>query len=287
MEVVKLGKAITVTLGSFKGGVGKSCNTSMISYHLAKLGYRTLVLDLDPQANSTKILFKTKLAETKIMPTITTSFMTAIVENIDIRKCIHEISENLYILPNAVDFSIYTDYLAKEFKSDKDKVTHLKNLISPLENEYDFILVDVPPTISKYTDNALMMSDYVVIVLQTEELSFDGAMEFIKYLQDLIDLYSVDLDILGILPVLQKNDSKVDQSILNYATEQFDESNMFKTVVKRMERIKRFTMEGIKDEDMHDKRVHAVYKKVTAEFLERLGDEKVAELSHGKETVTK
>lgn len=283
-------KATTVTLANFKGGVGKSVNTSMISYHLAKMGFRTLVIDLDPQAHSTKILFKTKLAETKIMPTITTSFMTAIVENIDVRECIHEISENLYVLPNAVDFSIYTDFLNKEFKKDKDdknKVSHLKNLLSPLKSEYDFILVDVPPTISKYTDNALMMSDYVVIVLQTEELSFDGAMDFIKYLQDLIDLYSVDIDILGILPVLQKNDSKVDQSILNYAIEQFDESNMFNTVVKRMERIKRFTMEGIKNVDMHDKNVHAVYKEVTAEFLKRLGDEKVAELSHGKETVTK
>lgn len=282
-----MGKATTVTLANFKGGVGKSVNTSLIAYHLAKKNFRTLVIDLDPQAHSTKILFKTKLAETKIMPTITTSFMTAIVENIDVRECIHEISENLYVLPNAVDFSIYTDYLSKEYKTDKDKVSHLNALLSPLKNEYDFILIDVPPTISKYTDNALMMSDYVVIVLQTEELSFDGAMDFIKYLQDLIDLYSVDIDILGILPVLQKNDSKVDQSILNYATEQFDESNMFNTVVKRMERIKRFTMEGIKDEDMHDKRVHAVYKEVTSEFLERLGDEKVAELSHGKETVTK
>lgn len=266
-----MNNAITITQLNGKGGVGKTVNTTMLSYHLAKKGYKTLVLDLDPQANSTKILFKTKLYETKKMPTIETSFMKTIVENTDIRKCVHEITDNLYVIPNAVDFSVYIDYLNEKYKSTKDKVFHLDNLIQPLRSEFDFIMIDVPPTISKYTDNAVIASDYVNIILQTEEFSLDGATDFISYMQDLIDEYEIDVDILGVIPVLHKNNSKVDESILEYATERFDQSNMYTNVVKRMERIKRFTMDGIKDNDLHDKRVHAVYKKLTNEFLDRLG----------------
>lgn len=253
-----------------KGGCGKTVNTVMISYHLAKKGYKVLVLDLDPQANSTKILFKTKLHETKKMPTIKTSLMAAIVNKTNVVDCIHEIMSNLYVIPNAVDFSIYNDYLNETYKKNIDKVSHLKNLIEEFKDNFDFIMIDVPPTISKYTDNALVASDYVNIILQTEEFSLDGASEFIRYMQDVVDDYKVDLDILGILPVLQKNNSKIDESILEYAYDRFDESNMFKHVVKRMERIKRFTMDGIKDDDMHDSRVHDVYKKITDEFLERM-----------------
>lgn len=263
--------ATVITNLNGKGGVGKTVNTVMISYHLARRNYKTLVLDFDPQGNSTKTLFKTKLHETQITPAIEISLMKAMVDKVELRKCVHEIKENLYIIPNAVDFSVYEDYLHGLYKDDSfAKMNHLKGLIEPLKSEFDFIMIDVPPTISKYTDNALLASDYVNIILQTEEYSLDGASDFINYMQGMINSYNIDIDILGIIPVLHKNNSKVDESILEYAIDKFDKSNMYNNVVKRMERIKRFTMNGIKDEDLHDKRVHKVYSDLTGELLNRL-----------------
>ncbi|WP_256595573.1 ParA family protein [Listeria grayi] len=64
--------------------------------------------------------------------------------------------------------------------------------------------MDVPPTLSLYTDSALYGSDYTIIVLQTHERSLVGAEAYIKYLQELIDIYKANFDILGVLPVLLK-----------------------------------------------------------------------------------
>ncbi|WP_158179203.1 ParA family protein, partial [Lactiplantibacillus plantarum] len=74
-----------------------------------------------------------------------------------------------------------------------------------------------PPTVSVYTDSALMASDSVIIVLQTQERSYVGAEAFISYLQELVSNYDADFNIAGILPVLLKNNSQVDQSILEQA----------------------------------------------------------------------
>lgn len=97
--------------------------------------------------------------------------------------------------------------------------------------------------------------------LPTQEHSCVGAEAFIPYTQELYDTYKsqVDFDILEILPVLLKNTSKVDQTILEQAKTEFGEENIFNNVIKNMERVKRYDMIGItnpdseKRHDMHDK----------------------------------
>mgnify|MGYP003543143798 FL=1 len=130
----------------------------------------------------------------------------------------------------------------------------------------------MPPTISIITDSALYASNFVVVVLQTQERSLQGAEGFTTYLQTLIDDYDADLDILGILPVLWKNGAAVDIQTLDTAKEIFGEHNIFQQVVKQMERLKRFDMTGITENDMHDKNVIASYIKVATEFIQRLDE---------------
>ena len=94
-------------------------------------------------------------------------------------------------------------------------------------------------------------------------------------MQELLDNYEVNFDILGILPVLLKNNAIVDKSVLKNAKETFGESNLFENIVKNMERLKRYDMTGIIDPevnkkfDVHDMNVHRLYDKVTAELIER------------------
>ncbi|WP_275452553.1 ParA family protein, partial [Escherichia coli] len=83
-------------------------------------------------------------------------------------------------------------------------IVDLKLCNRTIKHDYDFILVDVPPTLSTYTDSALLASDYTIIVLQTQERSLVGAEAYVGYLQELIDNYNADFDILGVLPVLLK-----------------------------------------------------------------------------------
>ena len=268
--------AKVITYGNFKGGTGKTTNSAMMAYVLSKLGYKTLLADLDPQANATALYLRTKQRITNDVVSFDKTLMSAIADE-DLSDIIIEIKDNLYLLPSFADFTSFPLFLEKKFpNSQLERVTFLKGLIDKVKDDYDFILIDIPPTLSTYTDSALLASDYTIIVLQTQERSLVGAEAYIGYLQELIDNYGANFDILGVLPVLLKNNSKVDEATLNTAKEKFGEENLFKNLVKNMERLKRYDIIGIVDSDLggkhdiHDKRVMALYKKVTEEMIRRL-----------------
>lgn len=268
--------AKVITYGNFKGGTGKTTNSAMMAYVLSKLGYRTLLADLDPQANATALYLRTKQRITNDVVSFDKTLMSAIADE-DLSDIIIEIKDNLYLLPSFADFTSFPLFLEKKFpNSQLERVTFLKGLIDKIKDDYDFILIDIPPTLSTYTDSALLASDYTIIVLQTQERSLVGAEAYIGYLQELIDNYGANFDVLGVLPVLLKNNSKVDEATLNTAKEKFGEENLFKNLVKNMERLKRYDIIGIVDSDLggkhdiHDKRVMALYKKVTEEMISRL-----------------
>ena len=269
-----------ITFGNFKGGTGKTTNSCMISYRLAKQGYKVLLADLDPQANATALYLKTKQVQNNEVVKFDNTLMNAI-SNDDISTIVTKIRDNLYLLPSFADFTSYPIFLEKKYPNTDDqykRAKHFSTLLNKIKNDYDYIIIDTPPTVSVYTDSALMASDSVIIVLQTQERSYVGAEAFISYLQELVSNYDADFNIAGILPVLLKNNSQVDQSILEQAEAEFDKDNIFKNVVKNMERLKRYDIIGIVDpdlktqkHDMHDMRVDALYKKITNEFVERVG----------------
>lgn len=265
-----------ITFGNFKGGTGKTTNSAMIAYTLSNLGYKTLLADLDPQANATALYLRTKQRIENNVVTFDKTLMSAISDD-NINDIIINIKKDLYSLPSFADFTSYPLFLEKKFpNSQLERVSYLKSLLDEIKDSYDFILIDVPPTLSSYTDSALLTSDYTIIVLQTQERSLVGAEAYIGYLQELIDNYNAEFDILGVLPVLLKNNSQVDQATLEVATTKFGEANLFNTLVKNMERLKRYDIIGIVDPkidkkaDMHDKRVTALYEEVTNEMLSRL-----------------
>lgn len=266
-------EAIIVTFGNFKGGTGKTTNSTMIAYALSGMGYKVLLCDQDPQANATTLYLKTKAAVTDEIVTFNKTLMAAIQEE-DLGQIVTEVKENLYLLPSFSDFALYPRYLEKKFPSDtSSQVKYFASLIEPLKKDYDFIFIDVPPTISVITDAALYASDFVVVVLQTQERSLQGAEVFTGYLQSLIDEYGANLDIIGILPVLLKNGAAVDLATLENAREIFGPENLFENVVNNMERLKRFDITGITNDDMHDRKVHKSYGVIAEEFINRLESE--------------
>lgn len=264
-------KATTITVGNYKGGVGKTTNTVLIGYTLAKFGIKTLVIDLDPQSNATKALMLTKLSgsDENQITTIDKTLMRGIQEN-NLEDLPIEIFPNLDLLPSFIDFEDFPKYLYQHTNSEREEDYFLSSLLKPVKEDYEMILIDVPPMSIEVTKNAVIASDYVLISLQTQERSLTGAENYIQQLQRLQELYELDLEVVGILPVLQKNRGTVDQYILENAKELFGEENLFNIIVPQMERIKRFDVSGITSEDRHDERVLSLYKEVTIELLERL-----------------
>ncbi|OTN83988.1 hypothetical protein A5819_003538 [Enterococcus sp. 7E2_DIV0204] len=272
--------AVTITFGNYKGGVGKTKNNILIAYELAKKGYKTLVVDLDPQANATTVLLRTKKLHSEEVFSFDKTLMSAIKEG-DITGIETQIMDNLFLLPSYIDFANYVTFLQLQYglveENDpeyeniyKKQIAHFDNLLAPLKEKYDYIFIDVPPTKSSITDSAVLASDYVLIVLQTQELSLDGATEYLKDLQKIATKYNGAFEIVGVLPVLMDGNASLDKFVLSNAESVFGEGNIFENKIPNMARLKRFDNTGITEFDRHDKKVIDLYDLVSDELLERI-----------------
>ncbi len=104
--------------------------------------------------------------------------------------------DNLDIVPANTSFRNLSKILFQKFpENEMAQISYLKQLVEPLKEKYDRIYIDVPPTISDYSDNAMMAADYCFIVLQTQELSLDGAQTYIAYMQFLSENYDAQLQV--------------------------------------------------------------------------------------------
>lgn len=263
-----MGKVYVV--GNFKGGVGKTKTVTMLAYENAtQFNKKTLVIDLDPQGNATTILAKTGNVE-DISKNVTDGFLQG-----DLSSQITPIINNLDLIASNTAFRNLSKILIQNFPDDESsQITYLNKLIEPLKADYDSIYIDVPPTISDYSDNAMLAADYCIIVLQTQELSLDGAQTYIAYMQYLADNYSNSLQVLGIIPCMLRPGGRVDNKVLNQAHELYG-GNVIDTIVKYQERLKVYDVEGIKinysytgKPDGWDLKAHQVFIDVLNELNE-------------------
>lgn len=263
-------EALTIVIGNQKGGVGKTTNTYLIAYTLAKMGIHTLVADLDPQANATKTLMLTKSQQEDTVYSIKKTLMVGVQEK-DLTDLPVKIMDNLDLIPSYIDFQDFTKYLYQNTNNEYEETHLLEPLFNPLKKRYDVILLDVPPFSIEITRNAVIFSDFALISLQTHDDSLSGAEEYVNTLSKLQQEYQLDIEVIGILPMLHDARNGVDQTIIQSAKDEFGEENVFTNIVTQMARIKRFPINGITDKDRFDKRVLDKYQQVTDELLSRIG----------------
>ena len=270
----------TKTLGffNFKGGVGKTTTTAMIAYTMVtRFKKRVLLIDLDPQANLTEIMFKTIPGNT--IPTVEKSLMNCMNDNTKIDKAITSILPGLDLIPGQIDFSLYARFLERRFDNDSDRIKYLKSAIEEIKKEgkYDYIMLDTPPTLNLANDTAFYACDYIFIVLQTQLLALQGASQLIGYLSDnIVKRYNANVDVLKVLPVLTRKVSKMDQQVIDEAKEVFGEEYVCEYPITAQERIKRFSITGITDDpkSKHDQRAHESFLGVTEDVVRALEEEK-------------
>ena len=203
--------------------------------------------------------------------------MSAIVDHVPLADITINVAQNLDLVPNAVDFSTYPRFLERSFSEEHDRVTFFKTILQPVKSAYDYIFIDVPPTLSLQNDSAFYAVNQIVVVLQTQERAMTGAEQFVSYLQSvLVETHHSSVDILGVLPVLSKRRAPVDEAILTAAKDTFGEENVFSNAIHIQERIKRYDMTGItqNNHDTWDKQVHQSFEKLTDELLIRLMEAK-------------
>ncbi|TPR47015.1 ParA family protein [Apilactobacillus micheneri] len=281
-----------ILFGNFKGGVGKTTNSVMTAYELANRGYKTLVCDLDPQANSTQLLRRTYALQNGIDLPVRDTMMEAIRKG-DLRPQVKKIMDNLYLIPSFKDFENYPDFLELEYMPTEEnykekRMAHFSKLLKEVgptdtddgKNKFDYIIFDVPPSLSIFTSSALYDTDYVVVVFQTQQRSLDGAVSFFEYLQTTYDNYqSLDFDVAGVLPVLMKNNVKIDSQMMRDCVRIFGEDSVFKNYIPYRVRLQTYDRQGIQEKgktevwDAHDNKVHKLYNNLVDEIMERIQKE--------------
>lgn len=192
---------IAVTLR--KGGSGKTTTAVNLAAALHKLGRRVLLVDLDPQANATLAVGIDPMALKKHINHLFTTIDTAA------RDVIIATPFGLPLLPS------HPDLAATEASMKATQVGMLRGLLDPLGGDYDFIVIDTPPSESHLTVNALTVADAVVIPLQAHYLALQGLAQALTQVEQVRNGLNPRLRVAGILPTLVNARTNISRTVLD------------------------------------------------------------------------
>jgi chromosome partitioning protein len=147
-----------------KGGVGKTTTTVNLGAALAEMGYRVLVVDLDPQGNATTGLGVNAR-------NLDTSIYDVLLHDVPVEDCIEPTNlRNLFLVPATIDLAGAEIELVPAFSRE----LRLKRAIAPVLDEFDFVLIDCPPSLGLLTVNALAAANEVAVPIQCEYYALEG-----------------------------------------------------------------------------------------------------------------
>lgn len=181
--------AITISFINQKGGVGKTTSSVNTSAILAERGYAVLLIDLDPQANTTGYydMYDSKIA----------SIYDVMLRGVTVMDVIRETSvSGLYLLPSILDFS-RAELELSQILMRQEYV--LKDELSAVSDSFDFIIIDCPPARNKITINALTASDYVITPTIPDHFAIESIISMGELLNQVKSGVNPNLQVLGIL----------------------------------------------------------------------------------------
>jgi chromosome partitioning protein len=204
-----------------KGGVGKSTSAVNISAYLGQSGFKTLLIDMDPQSNATSGL--------GIYPEdIKKSSYDAIINfEIPSNTVLKTSYKNLDILPSSERLSGAEVELVSNFKREY----RLKDIIDQLSNEYDYILIDCSPALGLLTVNALTASSEVLIPLQCEYYALERIARLLKTIDLVKHNLNKDLEISGVALTMYTKTRLSDQAVKEIR--KYFPGKVFKTIIPR------------------------------------------------------
>ena len=221
--------ATVFTIANQKGGVGKTTTAINLSYGLAEKGVRSVLVDLDPQANATSGLGLEKLEGGSLYgPLCGEGSALDKVQPVGASEC-------LFIVPSEVDMAaIEIELIQRE-----NYLIQLREVLEPLRQsgEYDAIVLDCPPALGMLSMNSLAAADYLLIALQCEYLAMEGLGQILKVLDSLRDAGVNDqLQLGGILMTMFDQRNNLSHQVVGEVRNHFDEL-VFRSMIPRSIRL--------------------------------------------------
>lgn len=221
-----------ISLVNQKGGVGKTTTSINLSASLAVLGKRVLLVDSDPQGNTTTGIGMIK-------GDINRSLYDVLNDKCSIEEAIISTRyKRLDILPSTINLAGIDQEFFERSREDNRfmKAAQLKNKLDLIKDRYDFIIIDCPPSLSVITTNALTASNSVIIPVQCEFLALEGIMQLLNTIMLVQKQLNPALDIEGVLLTMLDSRTNLGFEVVDEIRKYFKE-RVYNTIIPRLVRL--------------------------------------------------
>jgi chromosome partitioning protein len=251
--------AHVISITNQKGGVGKTTTSINLAYFLSKAGKKTLLVDFDPQGNASSGLGidKTKLETT----------MTEVItgQAVMVHAIVPTEYKNLSVAPT-------TSALANtevELAQAERRFSRLKTAVDSVANDYDYIIIDSPPSLSLLTVNGLIAAKYVLLPVQAEFYALEGLGQLLETMKLVRKAMNTGLELLGVLPTMIDSRTTLSTQVHNEIKRHFP-GKVFESTIPRNIRLAEAPSHGVPI-GVYDKfsKGSRAYKALAKEVIER------------------
>jgi len=213
-------KGQVISLVNQKGGVGKTTSSVNLASALALKNYKTLLIDMDPQGNASRALNGSSR-----YPAID----SVLLESLPIEQAVQKTDlDHLFLIAGSADLSAFTLIAPKK----EGWEFELKEKITPLLKEFDFIFIDCPPSLGPLTVNVLTASQKFIVPLQCEYYALEGLSQLVETIRRIRTHFNPELEFQGILLTMFDSRNCLSHQVENEVRSHF-EDKVFQTIVPR------------------------------------------------------
>jgi chromosome partitioning protein len=223
---MKTNKAIIVAIINQKGGVGKSTTAVNLAAALGELGKKVLLVDIDPQGNTTSGLGVEKAGENKCIYDGLINDEHA--ENLVVKN----VADNVDLIPATINLAGAEVELMNEYAREH----RLADLLRPIKENYEFMLVDCPPSLGQLTINGLTAAKYLIIPIQCEFYALEGLTKLLETEKIVKTRINKELEIMGALMTMYDSRTSLAKQVVEEVQAYFGDK-VFKTMIPRTVRL--------------------------------------------------
>ena len=249
-----------ISFANQKGGVGKTTSCVNVASSLGVLGHKVLIIDLDPQGNTTSGVGISKRG-------LKASTRELLNGEIPVRDIITETPyENLYVIPTNTTLA-NAEFDLLDFEESEAR---MKNALAEVKDEFDYILIDCPPSLGMLTINAFTASDGIIVPMQCEFYALEGLSQLMITINRIKRLYNPDLAVTGILITMYNSRLLLSMQVISELKKHY-EDKIFETKISRNVKLSEAPSFG-KPAYYHDKNSKGAkeYIEVAKEIMTRI-----------------